>query len=1094
MTKGISQSQLEDFIARVTPQLSAIRDSFQSYCDEAESNGALSQDSLSLVAAEARAVAADASDVGLTDVAGVAGLLTELASDLPTSESSADWQQLLWQFISALEYSMIVLPESDVDLRGEFEAAIRSYFRFKGQPESEDESEIERIIGSAVEGLDVDEFRVEAADIVQLMLDLISQDRELEEAELVNLGNTLNSIKERASSYEQLDRVAEIAAGGEQFLSFASLGGVGLTTEQRFTLLQAVDAIGEIVESGETSADTVELLQTLTAHQAAEEEESSQAEGDSANEVYQADANVLEELKSDLEVSIPNELYEVYREEAEDHIRNIYAALNQLKTDPANRECLQNIRRSAHTLKGAAGAVGVRIVTNLSHRMEDLLDWLYESDKQPSDETLTLLLNTTDRLHELSFGEYDKDSITHSVAELYGQYGVHLQGIETDKSEAATPSETEKADDETQEIPATASAPEEPAKSKTEKPAALQQMLRVPLSRVDELVRTVSELIINRTTFEQRMSNFVHGVDELNTILNRLRAVAQEMETTYGIDALGGTRFRSGGFLPRPASMQDEQDTEFDALEFDQYNDFHLLSRSVSEITSDVGTIASEFRTLIGDFDSLLARQNRLSRETQDRLMRVRMVPLASLSTRLHRAVRVVSSKQGKPVELIIDGEETALDKTVLEEIADPLMHLLRNAVDHGVEAPESRESQGKSSEATIRIKAFYQGTQAVLKISDDGGGLNAAKIAESAIKKGHLSEAEAEAMAPQELYPYIFVPGLSTAKELSEVSGRGVGMDIVRDKVQKLKGTITVDSEPGVGTTFTISLPLTLAVTRALMVVSGGELFAIPMQSVAQIARLEKNQIDQLAGSPIIRLDGAICPIIRLCDHLAIRSADDDASTIPVLVIQSGEKRLAVQVEEIVAGKDIVVKTLGSHLRQVDGLIGSTLLGDGTVVPILDPNSLIVADETEVPTVRSGRTKSTVSRGQLTVMIVDDSVSVRRVMENLAKSKGWIPVVAKDGIDALEIMQGQDIVPDIFLLDVEMPRMDGYELLRRLRSTAATKDSPVVMVTSRAGEKHRQKAFSLGATEYLVKPYQEEQLTGLVERLAGGNFATTPS
>jgi chemosensory pili system protein ChpA (sensor histidine kinase/response regulator) len=335
--------------------------------------------------------------------------------------------------------------------------------------------------------------------------------------------------------------------------------------------------------------------------------------------------------------------------------------------------------------------------------------------------------------------------------------------------------------------------------------------------------------------------------------------------------------------------------------------------------------------------------------------------------------------------------------------------------------------------------------------------------------------------MTPQEIYPYIFVPGLSTAAALSEVSGRGVGMDIVRNTVQKLKGTINVDSEKDKGTTFTIRLPLTLAVTRALMVIAGNEQFAIPMQSVIQIARVERTSLDTIGSQTVVRINDHAYPLVRLADQLLLREADDESPTIPVLIVRSGDSELAIHVERIIAGRDIVVKTLGSHLRSVNGLIGATLLGDGTVVPILDPNAFSGESEEAFIPKPMGRAGG---RGDVNVMIVDDSVSVRRVMENLVKANGWKPTVAKDGVDAIEVLQTQERLPDIFLLDVEMPRMDGYELLSSLRGMPETKDIPVVMVTSRAGEKHRQKAFSLGATDYLVKPYQDEDLVALVKQL----------
>jgi len=345
----------------------------------------------------------------------------------------------------------------------------------------------------------------------------------------------------------------------------------------------------------------------------------------------------------------------------------------------------------------------------------------------------------------------------------------------------------------------------------------------------------------------------------------------------------------------------------------------------------------------------------------------------------------------------------------------------------------------------------------------------------------------EAAELTDNELFPLIFQPGFSTAKELSEVSGRGVGMDIVRDKVNRLKGTVSVASESGKGTTFTIRLPMTLAVTRALLVSDRQETFAIPMQAVQQILRLEKDQVDQLGSEPVIRVSGKTYPLVNLSDKLSLQGqADESRSTIPVLIVSSGDQQIALAVEKILSGRDIVVKTLGNHLRQVDGLIGATLTGEGTVVPILDVAWMVGSDSSDRMTSRptAAAPKKKRKNDTNTVMIVDDSVSVRRVMSNLIRSAGWSLIEAKDGVDALEVLQSSARKPDLFLLDIEMPRMDGYELLSSLRSHDAYRNIPVVMVTSRAGEKHRQKALDLGATDYMIKPYQDEQLLSLAQSL----------
>lgn len=1131
MTRTIAPEVVERFVEEATAQVVSIRSQIDRYFGDRDQLEALE---------EARRlthrVKGEASMIGLADFSQLAHyqeqLLEQAVGD--SSELRDAVLPLVLTLNTSLHDYLSALPNGagSSSLRD----ALVAYRRFLDLPADEDEVEWQRLAGSSLltdksthatsvvenakspetpETRDIqgqlkatraeatstrgftlpagqrEAFCQDVADRMQIVTDLLNAPSPLEEDDLGEIRRSLHSVK-GAASVIGLSTIAELAHAAEDFLQRLAEDGAEMTSERRTFLQRLVDTICELADGNDAQTSVAELFEKLGARSVTEEVHQLATSGAAATAARSAgtvsDAE-LDAIRQDLAHRVSEELLAVYREEAEDHLKQLYNGLNSLQTAIHDRTFLQAIRRSAHTLKGAAGAVGLRVVTKLAHRMEDLLDLLYEGAKPVTPSILVLLLDTTDRLHDLSLDSYDQEDQLVRIATLYNEYAQLLnpQPSERVASEIAiqsairpTPSATPVPFVRNQEVVEDDGAVQSRAPHDRR---VNDQMLRVPIGRVDELVRTVSELIINRTTFEQRMTDFVRCVDELRPVLGRLRSVANEMETRYSIDQLrGGTLRRSEYPVTSPVSSDPRHLEEFDTLEFDRYNEFHLLARTISESTSDVNTITNELRTLIGDFDSLLVRQDRLSRDTQDRLMRIRMVPLAALATRLHRAVRVVATGQGKRVDFIIEGEDTELDKTVLEEIIDPLLHLLRNAVDHGVEPPDLRLVKGKPEQATIRVRAFYQGTQVVLRISDDGSGLDAQRIVQAAIKRGHLSAAEAEAMTAQEIFPYIFVPGLSTAAQVSEVSGRGVGMDIVRDKVQRLKGTITVDSEPDKGTTFTIRLPMTMAVTRALLVVSGKELFAVPMQSIVQIARLDKTQIERLGNDPIIRLDGHACPLIRLSEHLHLREVEDEGSTIPVIIVRSGDRQVAVRVEKILSGRDVVVKTLGTHLRKVPGLVGATLLGDGTIVPILDPNTLSTADTPATPIPHRSTTPT--RETTMNVMIVDDSVSVRRVMENLIHAQGWVPLVAKDGLDAIEILQSVDVVPDIFLLDIEMPRMDGFELLATLRSMPKFRQTPIVMVTSRAGEKHRTKALSLGASEYLIKPYQDDALIATIQRL----------
>jgi chemosensory pili system protein ChpA (sensor histidine kinase/response regulator) len=829
---------------------------------------------------------------------------------------------------------------------------------------------------------------------------------------------------------------------------------------------------------------------------------------------------------------IPQELAEIFALEAEDHLRNMSLSLPALEKDPDNKELLQSIRRSAHSLKGTAAMVGFREITQLAHRMEDLLDLLYDGETRMTSEIMSLLLASTYALEDMAANNTDELTSQHLYslyAKLLGPPGAPavqqttLQHVEAAQPETApepppstlkgTTGRLEAFREQVEIIQQSLGETTQPAVARervsSTAPQKRGQVVRVPIERLDELVRLVSELVITRTSFEQSMAEFAREVEEHQSSSERLRRVSSKLESQYEASSLGGGKlvpFLLSGvpgignrlpMAPLSGLSPVNQNTYgqntygqnaygFDDLEFDRYTEFHLLTRELSETTSDIQSVGNELANLSGDFESYLNRQGRLYSEVQDKLMRIRMVPLSTLAARLHRTVRTVATKQGKLVDLVLEGDNTQLDKTVLDEISDSLLHILRNSVDHGIEPPAVRQVKGKLAHGTIRMRAYHEGTQIVLQISDDGAGLDVEQLHAAAVREGYVSAADASQMSSEDLLSLVFLPGFSTAYEISEVSGRGVGLDIVKATVNKLKGTISLASTPGAGAVFTIRLPMTLAITRALLVKAGGETFAMPIGAVTQIMRLSRDEIDQVAQEPVVRVAGEVYPVLFLAKALGLKQPDDESvRRPPVLLVNVEGRQIALVVDQLLGGREIVVKNLGSHLRRVQGVSGATLMGDGSVVLILNPGDLI--HEPVRHTSSSRLTSATVSgapREALTIMVVDDSPSVRRIISNLIKTAGWKPVQAKDGLEALEFLHHSATAPDLMLLDIEMPRMDGYQLLSTLRAQEAYHELPVVILTSRAGDKHRQKAFDLGATEYLVKPYQDEALLNLVRRL----------
>jgi chemosensory pili system protein ChpA (sensor histidine kinase/response regulator) len=737
------------------------------------------------------------------------------------------------------------------------------------------------------------------------------------------------------------------------------------------------------------------------------------------------------------------ELLEVFRLEADDHLRALTTLLPRTKANPADREQWQDIRRAAHTLKGTAAMVGFADVTKLAHRMEDLLDLYFDGSRIAKPTEIDLLLRGTDAIEDAIAGR------PASFGTLYAQLDAALG------SPTLQPAGPE-------------SAPKTEAK-----PARVEtgeSLVRVPIERLDEIVKLVGELVIARTAFEARMGDFQRLLNELEPSTTRLRRAGAKLDTGFEALALGGDS----------SSAVDG----FDSLELDRYTEFHLVSRELAETTNDIQTLAGELGHVHGDCDGFLTRQARLAGDLEDKLMRLRMVPLSTHANKLERTVRNAAEQTRKKAELVLEGERTGLDKTVLEAMADPLLHLLRNAVDHGLESPEVRRALGKPETGTIRLAASHEGNQVVLRIADDGRGIDTAAVRETALARGFL---DATTLPTEDVHALLFEPGFSTKGSVSELSGRGVGLDVVKSKVESLKGTVTVASKPGHGTTFTIRLPLTLALSRALLVRTNGQTFAVPLDCVERIMRFEESDVQRIGVDPVLRVGDDTVPVAHLGRTLELKTPPDEGvKKPPVLIVRAGEKRLAVVVERLLGGREIVVKNLGPHLKKVSAVTGATLLGDGSVVLILNPADLVRAAALRTSTTMSQLVPRSVPlrpRAATTVLLVDDSPSVRRVLASLAERQGWTAIAAKDGVEALELLR-RGPLPDIVLSDVEMPRMDGFELLGSIRGQSNLARLPVVMITSRAAEKHRRKAMELGASAYVTKPYQDESLVDVVRHL----------
>jgi chemosensory pili system protein ChpA (sensor histidine kinase/response regulator) len=861
----------------------------------------------------------------------------------------------------------------------------------------------------------------------------------------------------------------------------------------------------EVIESEEDDIDDLELMEEI-AGQATDMEELN-----SSLESVGKDNEHLDEIQTENETIIPpkninselaSELLESFYEEAEEHLEDLGRSLNTLETEvkgtinisPSLKEEIRRIRRSVHTLKGAAAVIGFHDFSTYAHSFEDLLDWLYEDTEEISPEIVKVLVNSADLLEHIVSTPH---AANNSKANLFKKQYLEIMGqdpasratdssipkskIESDAiinleeiSQAEVPGEENKDHGISEEV-----LPKEEVLDST---ARFTKTLRVDTHRVDDLVNLGGELIIALSALDQKMDMFNEAVNDIEIARDKLKKIASDLEVSYEVKALEKLRTLPDFAEPEgDKKLQAGKFDEFDTLELDRYSELNLVIRMLNESAVDVGALHTQLRNLHIDLDGHLTRQRVILSELQDKMMRVRMTPLSFITNKLRRTVREVAGNLNKEVKLVITGENIELDRLIWEKLTDPLMHLLRNAVDHGVETKEQRQALGKPSVATVKMDASREGNQVVIRIKDDGVGLDYHAI-KATVLKMQLSD-NVEELSEDKLTRYIFYPGFSTRAKISEVSGRGVGMDVVKKNIQDLKGVIRVASEKDQGTQFTIRIPLTLASMKALLFTAGTQTFAIALNDISEIVHL--NQENILGPSnDAIRLNDEVLPLFNMLEMLNAESEID--SEYPVtLVVESGGKRYALVIDSLVGQKEIVIKSLGSHLRYVKGISGATIMGDGSVVPILNIDEFIGSPTAAVEDVVEN--EGLMIESPLEIMVVDDSVSIRQVVSRLLESQGWKVKTAKDGIDALEKLR--ESRPDLIVLDIEMPRMNGYEFLGALKAQTGYEDIPVVMLTSRTAAKHRKKAEDLGAKGFVVKPYNDNEFIRLIHRLTGSGI-----
>ncbi len=764
----------------------------------------------------------------------------------------------------------------------------------------------------------------------------------------------------------------------------------------------------------------------------------------------------VEEAVELLEMS-DNTLHQWSQQKADDSAAPDFAAVMELQ-------------RYLHTLKGGARMAELKPISDLSHEMESVFIAVIDGRIDRSDDLLELLKDAFDLLHEQVRQAQQGEEMT-PADELVATLKSLRLGEEPGRV-ADAPESTAEAEADSEGIDIVSeNLPGEPLPGE-ERPT--QDVVKVRADLLDNLVSSAGEVSIYRARMEQQVAGLGTHLGELGQTIARLKSQLRSLEAET--DAQIHFSHRSEA---RPSA-------EFDPLEMDRYTMIQELSRSLGESVDDLSSLQHILGEQIRDSETLLLQQSRVNTDLQDGLIKSRMVKFSGLLSRLRRLVRQSGQELGKKAELIVHGEQNEVDNKVLDRMVAPLEHIIRNALAHGIETPMERVGKGKPETGQITIDISRDGSDVVIRVSDDGAGIDVERVRGRAVQLGLLDRDQQ--VDDADLVRLILEPGFSTAEHVTQLSGRGVGMDVVDIEIKQLGGTLQIESTPQ-GTTFIARLPFTLSINQAILVRSGDETYAIPLLNIEGITRIDARQMQEYyrQEAPEIEYAGQsfrLHNLARLVGREPLFNAGETEKQA-VILSRAGDIRVALHVDEIIGNREIVVKSLGKQLGQVKSLAGASILADGSMVLILDVGGLVRQNIGGDVKVVYQASIDRPAKLRNTVMVVDDSITMRRVASKLLERHNYEVITAKDGVDALA--QLQEVLPDVVLLDIEMPRMDGFELATHMQNEANFSRIPIIMITSRTGEKHRDRALEIGVTNYMGKPYQEEELIENIQTALGG-------
>jgi chemosensory pili system protein ChpA (sensor histidine kinase/response regulator) len=895
-------------------------------------------------------------------------------------------------------------------------------------------------------------------------------------------------------------------------------------------------ALAVVAADGPSAADTYvgELDSAGMALQSEPAPEEPQAESESV---------VLEPMEletPDHPEALDEELVAIFLDEGDELLAGSDAAVQAWESGSGEAyTSIETLQRELHTLKGGARMAGFSTIGDLTHALETLITRIAERGGAPGVEGFALLHEALDQLgdmlqqaragesiypqtrliaglagHAVAAAQVDPEQavVQQSASEQEATVQVQkqpdpdpvreMESVPAEAVQQSSPPIFEAASakqDSPETVPETESvpvlepdvveetpvvgqggAPGTPAAASPSGPVHGGEQVRVRAELLDSLVNHAGEVNIYHARLQQQISGFSFNLNELRQTVSRLRDQLRKLELETEAQILYRFQMEHG--------EEEETDArvEFDPLELDRYSNIQQLSRALAESLNDLVSIEDLLGEEVRDAETLLLQQQRVSTDLQDGLMRSRMVQFGGLAPRLRRIVRQTATELGKRAELQLVGEQSEVDRSVLDRLIAPLEHMLRNAVAHGLETPAEREAAGKPEAGRISVSVAREGSEVVVTVQDDGDGVDVEAVRAKAQRQGLIPE-DAQ-LDDEQVVQLILESGFSTAGEVSQIAGRGVGMDVVVREVKQLGGALSIDSKPGRGTRFVVRLPFTFTITQALLAQAGEHLYALPLSGVEGVVRMSIEQLREIYAeeTPSYEYLGTrydVKALEALLGGTAFQLPDQGGVFYPLLLIRSGEHRVAVQVDNLIGSREIVVKAMGPQFAHLRGVAGATILGDGRVVLILDTSDLVrLASTQPLLTGAAQPAEAEEESRQPLIMVVDDSITIRKVTSRMLERNGFDVMTARDGMDA--VAQLEERKPDLLLTDIEMPRMDGYELSSHVRNDSRFREIPIIVITSRSGEKHRQRARELGVDHYLGKPYQESDLLDSIRGL----------